>query len=249
MLSRNPIAALPMVDEEQAVEYTTCFILKGAPLSLEMVAHETAKDTVLLQVIREIETFWKSPTRAPELQAYYTMCHELTVKVGRLDCVESELVMQGDQVLIPSALGHQLLVQVHEGHVGAKKMHSVLQAYAFWLGCSWGIVAFFKRCSACTVYQIKLDTPPLVPIAEKAETPYEVVSVDLTGPSATLHWQVLLTMIDYYSRYPEVFILKRGDTKEILTCLRHVFARMAFQPLLSVTMGWCFGQLNLRSVP
>ena len=32
-------------------------------------------------------------------------------------------------------------------------------------------------------------------------------------------------MIDYYSRYPEVFILKHGDTKEILTCLRHVFAR------------------------
>ena len=66
MLSRNPIAALPMVDKEQAVECTICFILKGAPLSLEMVAHETAKDAVLLQVIREIETFWKSPTRAPE---------------------------------------------------------------------------------------------------------------------------------------------------------------------------------------
>ena len=103
-------------------------------------------------------------------------------------------------------------------------MHSVLQAYAFWPGCSQDIIAFVKRCSACTVYQIKLDAPPLVLIAEKVETPYEVVSVDLTGPSATLHGQVLLTMIDYYSCYPEVFILKRGDTKEILTCLRHVFA-------------------------
>ena len=58
-LSQNPIAALPMVDEEQAVECTICFILKGAPLSLEMVVHETAKDTVLLQVIQEIQTFWK----------------------------------------------------------------------------------------------------------------------------------------------------------------------------------------------
>ena len=119
-----------MVDEEQAVKCTICFILKGAPLSLEMVVHETAKDTVLLQVIREIETFWKSPTRAPELQAYYTMRHKLTVKVGRLDCVESKLVMRGDQVLIPSALRQQLLAQVYEGHAGAKK-NSVLQAYAF----------------------------------------------------------------------------------------------------------------------
>ena len=157
-----------------------------------MVAHETAKDTVLLQVIREIETFWKSPTCVPELQAYYTMRHVLTMNVGRLDYVESKLVMRGDQVLIPSALRQQLLAQVHEGHAGAKKMRSVLQAYAFWPGCSREIVAFVKRCSACTnctVYQIKLDAPPLVPIAEKAETPYEVVSVDLTGPSATLHGQ------------------------------------------------------------
>ena len=91
------------------------------------------------------------------------------------------------------------------------------------------------------MYQIKLDTPPLVLIVEKAETPYEVVSVDLTGPSAMLHGQVFLTMIDYYSHYPEAFILKRGDSKEILTCLRHVLHRMAFQPRLSVTMGRCFG--------
>ena len=133
--------------------------------------------------------------------------------------------MRGDQVLIPSALRQQLLVHVHEGHVGTKKMRSVLQVYAFWPGYSRDIVAFVKRCSACTVYQIKLDASPLVPIAEKADTPYEVVSVDLIGPSAMLHGQVLLTMIVYYSHYPEVFILKRGDTKEILTCLRHVFAR------------------------
>ena len=34
-------------------------------------------------------------------------------------------------MLIPSALRQQLLAQVHEGHAGAKKMCSVLQACAF----------------------------------------------------------------------------------------------------------------------
>ena len=154
--------------------------------------------------------------------------------MGRLDCVESKLVMQGDQVLIPSALRQQLLAQVHEGHAGTKKMHSVLQAYAFWPGCSRDIVASVKRYSACTVYQIKLDALPLVPIVEKAETPYEVVSVDLTGPSATLYGKVLLTMIDYYSRYPEVFILKRGDTKDVIKML---MVQM-FMALFSLTCGF-----------
>ena len=67
--------------------------------------------------------------------------------------------MQGNQMLIPSALRQQLLVKVHEGHAGTKKMCSVLQVYAFWPGCSQDIVAFVKRCSACTVYQIKPDVP------------------------------------------------------------------------------------------
>ena len=58
-----------------------------------------------------------------------------------------------------------------------------------------------RKCAVCCRpmlfgWMIKLDAPPLVPIAEKAETPYEMVSVDLTGPSAALHGQVLLTMND-----------------------------------------------------
>ena len=64
-----------------------------------------------------------------------------------------------------------------------------------------------------SLYSVSDQT--LVPIVEKAETPCEVVSVDLTGPPATLHGQVLLTMIDYYSCYPEVFILKRGDKRDL----------------------------------
>ena len=47
-------------------------------------------------------------------------------------------------------------------------MRSVLQAYAFWPGCSRDIGAFVKRCSACTVYQIKPDAPPFVPMANLA---------------------------------------------------------------------------------
>ena len=80
-------------------------------------------------------------------------------------------------MLIPSVLSNYLCKFMKV--MPAKKMRSVLQAYAFWPGCSWDIFAFVKRCSACTVYQIKPDAPPLVPIVEKAETPYEVVSVDL----------------------------------------------------------------------
>ena len=59
------------------------------------------------------------------------------------------------------------------------------------------------RCAACTVHQTQANRTPLEPVANKATSPYDV-AVDLTGPSDTLHGNTLLTIIDFYSRYPEV---------------------------------------------
>ena len=52
-----------------------------------------------------------------------------------------------------------------------------------------------------------------------------MISIDLTGPSETLKGCTLLTIIDYYSRYPEAYILRNGSSAEILSCLRESFAR------------------------
>ena len=176
-----------------------------------------------------------------QLQAYFTMRHELTVKVGLLDCVESKLVMRGDQVLIPSAL-------LDSNYL--RKFIKVMRAQRKCAVCCRPML--FGRVARGTLLLLSKDAQLVqcirsnrtrrrwFHIAEKVETPYEVVSVDLTGPSATLHGQVLLTTIDYYSRYPEVYILKYGDTKEILTCLRHVFARNGIPATLVSDNGSVF---------
>ena len=51
------------------------------------------------------------------------------------------------------------------------------------------------------------------------------VSVDLTGPSPLFNGAVVLTAIDYFSRYPFMFTLKSDTSKEIIVCLWQVFSQ------------------------
>ena len=104
-------------------------------------------------------------------------------------------------------------------------MKQMLQAYAFWPGFSKDIDEFVRRCDACTIYQTKSDRPSLSPIADLETTVYEKISVDLTGPSETLRSRALLTIIDYYSRYPEAYTLDNANSTEIISCLTESVTR------------------------
>ena len=84
------------------------------------------------------------------------------------------------------------------------------------------------------------DPPPLSPIAEKEEKPWNSIAVDLTGPNNVLDGKVLLTVIDLYSRFPEVFVLRRGSSEEIISCLRTLFARYGFCKFLKSDNGSVF---------
>ena len=47
----------------------------------------------------------------------------------------------------------------------------------------------------------------------------EKFPIDLTGPSETIRGRTLLTIIDYYSRYPEAYTLNNANSVEIISCL------------------------------
>ena len=98
------------------------------------------------------------------------------------------VVLRGDRVDIPAALQAQILVQAH---AGAQKMKNIIRAYAYWPGYSRDIDEYVRQCEACTVLQMA----PNRPIASAVSSPYEQISVDLTGPSESLHG---CTLLDYY---------------------------------------------------
>ena len=66
------------------------------------------------------------------------------------------------------------------------------------------------------------------------------ISLDLTGPSDALQGRTLLMIIDYYSRYPEAYILSKGDVNDILLCLIETFARYGLPATLTTDNGSVF---------
>ena len=86
------------------------------------------------------------------------------------------------------------------------------------------------------MFQTQSDKAPMDSAVSKESIPWSKISCDLTGPSTVLNGKVLLTIIDYASCYPEVFILERGYSNEIISCFRKTFARFGIPQFLNGTV-------------
>ena len=238
VLSRNSDCSVDPTIEESC-EHTICFLLKSAPVNLGKIAHSTAVDPTLQQVVTAIQENWPSSSR--KLQPYFSMRAELSLKIcNQKQGSSSIIVMKGDRVIIPQVLISHMLHQLHEGHMGASKMKQLLRACAYWPGFSKDVDDFVDRCDACTVHQMQPDSPPLTPIAEAAQEPNERIAIDLTGPSEVTNGKVIFTLIDHFSRYPEAFVLNSGTSSEILKCLRKHFARFGLPKSVVTDNGAVF---------
>ena len=228
-LSRNSLdsTSINQLGEDfelDEAEYTVCFILKSVPLDLRKIADATTRDPLLSRVVTAIDNSWSGPADR-KILPFYGMRDQLSTKRCSRE-EDSDVVLKGELVVIPECLVEQILLQVHDGHLGCSKMKSLIQSYAYWPGFSKDVENFVERCSACAVYQSKADKAPLQSVASEAPKPYHTLAIDLCGPNdEAFNGHTLLTIIDLHSRYPEVYVLKRSNTTEVVNCLSHSFSR------------------------
>ena len=80
------------------------------------------------------------------------------------------------------------------------------------------------------VHHVSATRSPLQQVAEKETPAWHKVAVDLTGPSNVSGGNVLLTVIDLYSRFPEAAILPHGNSRAIIDVFTVLFADTECQP-------------------
>ena len=129
--------------------------------------------------------------------AYRYMRYELAV-LGKL-------VLRGTRIVVPQKLREQIL----EGHQGVVKTKQRLRSKVWWPGVDRAIEGKYVRCvmDAC---QLVAQPPPPVPWCDLVG--------DLLGPLPS--GEYLLVVVDYYSRYFEVAILKSVTRRIIDACSR-----------------------------
>ena len=156
------------------------------------------------------------PPNHPGL-AYKSVWHLLSLSSdGRL------VVYDGSRVVVPLSATGSVASFLHAGHCGFTMTKSLAQTYFFWPGMTNQIKQLVESCQACLALHPSLPKEPLQP--SHASFPMELVGVDLFS----LAGKSYLCMVDRFSGFCWVHLLRSLTTSAVTTCLLNWFLEFGF---------------------
>lgn len=131
------------------------------------------------------------------------------------------VLLKGSRIVIPGRLRKQTLQLAHEGHQGIVKTKLRLREKVWWPGIDQDAENLVKSCRAC---QVVGPVPKQEPImrTQLPDGPWQDLCADLMGPFPT--GEYVFVVVDYYSRWQEVAILKSVTTDKIIRSLDMMFS-------------------------
>ena len=150
-----------------------------------------------------------------------TECSEQLHVANEL-CVVGGILMRGTCIVIPKGLRTTVLTIGHEGHLGVVSMKQHLRTKVWWPKLEKDVERFFKTCEACQLVG-RPDPPETVASTELLQGPWCAVTIDYLGllPSG----EHILVVVDYYSRYYKVAVVRTITSEKTIECLETIFAR------------------------
>ena len=149
-------------------------------------------------------------SKAPN--AYELVSHELA-------CI-GQVVLRGTRIVVPRKLRRRVLDSAHEGHQGIVKTKERLRSKVWWPGIE--AEKKCRECFGCQMVSKDLPPPPIKP-TRLPERAWQEIAVDLLGPLPTE--EHLLVVVDYFSRWMEVDVLRSTTSAAVIKCLDSHFAR------------------------
>ena len=196
------------IHTRQTEEYAYCVVKDAVPnaLSARQIERASAEDVTLQKISKSITTDeWMN------VPGYAAVKHELWLL--------GELVMRGNRIVIPESLWDQTILLAHEGHQGMVRTKSRLREKVWWPDMDRQVEKLIRSCHACQLVGPRQKPTP-VKSTVLPEGPWTHLAADLLELSGGDH---LLVIIDYFSRWPEVFFLKKTDASRVIKCMETAF--------------------------
>ncbi|KAN0022925.1 hypothetical protein ACTFIU_005666 [Dictyostelium citrinum] len=132
----------------------------------------------------------------------------------------------GFQIVIPKTMIVMVLKMFHEckllgGHFGFIKTLNKIKERFYWRGMIKDIKHYTQQCNVCLSIKRKYGKKEglLVPMRVVSE-PFHTVGVDFIGPVEFKGVKIyLLVFIDYFSKWPEVFLTQYQDAETVANIL------------------------------
>lgn len=170
------------------------------------------------------------------VSSYKLFHHELWLHDG--------VLLRGNKIVIPTKLRKQVLAAAHEGHPGIVNMKARLRTKVWWPKIDKDAENTVKNCKGCTL--VSRPNPP-VPMKRRA-LPLKAwvdTAIDFLGPLPS--GEYLFVIIDYYSRYKEIKIMKSISTQDTIRVLNEIFSRTGYPASITADNGRQFSSHQFKT--
>ncbi|KAL0183494.1 hypothetical protein M9458_019190, partial [Cirrhinus mrigala] len=248
-MSRHPVDGHHTDCSENAESYVNFIIDNTVPkaMTLDEVRRETRKDSILQMVIKELKgkgwTHLKqsmSDVEHAKLTAFHKLRHELTVNASQ------DIVLRGNRLVLPASLYQKAIQLAHVGHMGIVKTKQLIREKVWFPAIDAEVEKAVQGCIPCRAATVQHHTEPLK-MSDLPAEPWVEVSVDFTGPFPSGDY--LLVVVDDYSRYPEVEIVKSTAASAVIPKLDKIFSTFGIPAIVKTDNGplfnsYCFADFS-----
>ena len=134
---------------------------------------------------------------------------------------ELTIVLKGSRIVIPEQLREKAVSLAHEGHQGLVKTKQLLREKVWFPGIDKYVKRVVDTCIACQANGPENRPDPLQ-MSQLPPAPWHTLHMDFCGPFPS--GEYLFVVIDAYSRFPEVDIVRSTSISAIIPKLDRMFA-------------------------
>ena len=147
---------------------------------------------------------------------------------------EQNLVLKSAQLVIQTSLQSHVVRLAHEGHQGISKTKSYIRSKMWFPGMDRVVEEAVARCIPCQANTNRCTKEPLC-MSDLPRGPWLNLSVDFCGPLPS--GEYLLVIVDEFSRYPCVEIVRSTSAECVIPIVDRVFATFGYPETVKTDNG------------
>lgn len=191
-------------------------VVKYVPMSDKRKSefvNETKNDVDLSLVCRYLREGFPALNKIPSgTRHFYKIKDSLYMNEG--------LLFYNDKIVVPRSLRKSMLELIHEAHFGITKCKQRAREILYWPGMSSDIENVVSQCEICEKFRSSNCKQPLMP-HPVPDRPFQRVAADIMDFGGRSY----LCLMDYYSKWIEVYQINTKSANEVICKLKDVFSR------------------------
>lgn len=205
----DALSRLPLPDENRIEHMSVAEHNLQKYFGIDEIREQLSRDTILCKVVQYVKHGWPQNVES-ELKPYAKISSNLEV--------EDKCLYFDDRVVVPKLLQRHIMEKLHENHDGVVRMKMLGRIYFWWKGFDKDVCDFVKSCVTCQKTQkirkeiVDSKWPP-------TNHAFERIHLDLFHFES----QTFLILVDSYSKFIDVKLLRRTDASSVLEKLEEVY--------------------------